>query len=164
VQRAHLQEAPDARRGASRRERSGEFHVRTRERRATRLVQYSHEVHYGGRAGKKPRERHAIEHVGFDHFDRRQQDQVLGRLAAARRHHNVVPRGGQARHQVAANKSAAAHDHDTLHRVVHSVLAAIGSITTAPRGATTPKRAVSDCGAPPNACAYIIEFASTFFT
>ncbi len=78
---------------------------------------------------------------------------MLGRLAAARRHDDVVSGGGQARHQVAADESAAADDHDALRGAVHSVLAAIGSITAAPRGATVPKRVVSDCGAPPNACA-----------
>jgi len=153
MQCAHLQEASDAGRSARRGERSNQLNVGTRERRPAGLVQYSHKVYDRIRAGQQARERHAIEDVGFDHLDRRQQDQVLGRLAAARGHDDVVSGRGESGHQVAADESAAAHDDDALRRAVHSALAAIGSFTVAPRGATIPKRAVRVCGAAPNACA-----------
>ena len=95
--------------------------------------------------------RAAIEDIGLDNLDRRQQDQVFCRFAPARRHDDFISVAGKSRHQMASDKAAAAHDHHTLRGRGHSVFA-MGSTTTAPRGATVPRRAVSDTGEPPNAC------------
>ncbi len=135
-----------------------------RERIASGFVQDADEIDDGGRPRHQPGERCLVEHIRLDDLDGRQEDQVLGLLATACRHDNFVSRGRQSRDQMAPDKAAAAQHHDARGPHRHSVLAATGSEIVPPRGATTPKREVSDSGAPPNACEYIIEFASTFFT
>jgi hypothetical protein len=49
-------------------------------------VQDADQVDHRLLAGGEPRQHARREHVGLDHVDRRQQDEVLGALAASRGH------------------------------------------------------------------------------
>ena len=100
------------------------------------------------------RQRARIVDVGLDHVDRRQQDQVLGILAPARRHDDAMPGGREARDHVAADEAAAAQDDDADGSAIGYSVSSAAELTTGPlRGATMPRRAVSGCDSVLNACA-----------
>ncbi len=93
--------------------------------------------------------------VGFDYVDGRQQNEMLGALAASRRHDHAVRCGHQPRDDVAAHEAAASeHGYGELSHWV-SARSGVDSDAAAvtPAGMTTPSRSLSETYGNPS-CAW----------
>ena len=86
--------------------------MRARERLRAGLVQDADEIDHGVGAAHQLAQAPAIVDVALDEVDRRQQDQMLAALAAARRHDDLVAGGDQIRDDVPADEARAAQHED----------------------------------------------------
>ena len=80
----------------------------------TRAVEYAGKVHHRVAPGGQLRERVRIESVDLHHVYRRQEDQVLGALAAARGNRDACTARGERGHQVPADKTGTSDDQNVL--------------------------------------------------
>jgi len=150
VERAHVQEARHAARATRRDRVAGELDVDAREAVAARFVEDADQVDDRVRAAHQRGQASGVVDVGLDDVDGRQQDQVPGALAAARRHDGLVAGGHEPRGERAAHEAAAPeHDDAQAGHARHS-LAASG-VAAAGRGPTVPSRWRISTAASPNA-------------
>ena len=89
-------------------------------------------------AGAQPLEHAGRHDVGLDHVDRRQQDEVLGALAAARGDRDAHAGGGERRDQVAADEARAAHHQHVA--VLHAPIIAARRLAPHPRWSAARRR------------------------
>src|SRR6266853_3500853 len=119
MQRTHVQQARHAPFVARLHDFLRELDVGAREFRTVRTawasMQDTDEIHHRVAAGSELDERLRIVHVGLDHVDRRQKNQVLGALAPARGHDHEVLVFGELAHDMPADKAAAADDQYATH-------------------------------------------------
>ena len=119
VQRTHVQQARHASLDARLDDFFRELDVGACELRsigaARAPMQDPDEIHDRVAASGELRECVRFVHVGLDHIDRRQENQVLGPLAPARGHDDEVLVFDELAHEMPADKAAAADDQNATH-------------------------------------------------
>jgi hypothetical protein len=89
---------------------ASELDVRALEIAGARFVEDADQIHHcGDTACELPQGRRIVD-VRLEHVDRRQQQQVLGALATARRHEDAPSIGNEASHHVAPDEAASSQD------------------------------------------------------